>query len=172
MRAYNKYRRRTHLAVESLEEKTLLSLGPMMHRIAPHGTAAPIVAEASAVFSGTLNGTYSNIHAPGFANILSYATSGTLSGVGPTRLRGSLLIRSHPRPGRLIGQFTMRNSGGSMIVNVRLATPGAYSYKVVRARGSDSAFLAATGTLVITQSPTFHAPFYTFGQATMTFSPS
>jgi hypothetical protein len=120
-----------------------------------------------------LTGSYSNVHAPGFANILSYATSGTLSGIGSTRLRGTLLIRSRARAGRLLGQFVMRSNGGSMTVNVvRSATLGTYSYKVVRARGGDTAFVGGTGTLVITQNPTFRAPFYTSGQATMTFSPN
>src|SRR5262245_53848987 len=75
-------RRRTPLQVESLEGKALLSAGSVMHRVAPHVTAAPIVAQAAAAFSGTLTGTYSSVNVPGFSHVLSYAASGTLSGAG------------------------------------------------------------------------------------------
>jgi hypothetical protein len=170
MRTYAKNRRRTPLRVESLEGKTLLSTGSVMHQVAPHVTAAPIVAQATA-FSGTLTGSYSNVNVPGFSHILSYATSGTLSGVGSTRLHGTLIVRGGARPGRLVGQLQLRNTGGSMIVNVfQSAMPGNYTYKVARARGSDAAFNAGSGELMITQASTISAPFYVSGQATMTFT--
>jgi hypothetical protein len=171
MRTYAKNRRRTPLQVESLEGKTLLSTGSAMQQVAPHVTAAPIVAQAAA-FSGTLSGSYSNINAPGFSHILNYATSGTLSGVGATRLRGTLFSHGSSWTGRLVGEFVLRNNGGSMTVNVfRSATPGNYTYKVVRARGSDVAFNGGSGDLMITQSSTLSVPFYVSGQATMTFTP-
>jgi hypothetical protein len=126
----------------------------------------------SPAFNGTLTGSYSDVDAPGFAHILSYATSGTLSGVGSARLRGSLFVRPGTRTHRLAGQFVVRNSGGSMIVNVfGSATPRNYTYRVDRARGSDAPFKGGTGELMITQSETFSLPFYTYGQATMTFTP-
>jgi hypothetical protein len=172
MPTYTKNYRRTQLRVESLEGKTLLSTGSMMHGVAPHMTTAPIVAQAPAPFSGTLTGVYSNVHAPGFANVLSYRTSGNLSGTGFTRLRGSLFARRHLPTGNLIGQFQMRNTGGAMILNVfRIGTPGTYSYTVVRARGPDTVFLNESGTVMITQHQTLRVPFFTSGQATMTFTP-
>jgi hypothetical protein len=159
------------LRVESLEGKTLLSTGSAMHLVAPRATAAPIVAQASA-FSGTLTGSYSNANVPGFSHILSYATSGTLSGVGSTRLHGTLFVRGRNRPGRLVGQLLLRNTGGSMTVNVlQSTTPGNYTYQVARARGSDAAFQGGSGALTITQNATFSAPFFVSGQATMTFTP-
>jgi hypothetical protein len=171
MRTYAKNRRSTPLRVESLEGKTLLSTGSAMQHVAPHVTAAPIVAQASA-FSGTLTGSYSNINVPGFSHILNYATSGTLSGVGSTRLRGTLFSRGGHRPGRLAGQFLMRNNGGSMVVNAfKSAMPGDYTYKVVRARGSDTAFRGGSGELTITQTSTISVPYYVSGQTTMTFTP-
>jgi hypothetical protein len=171
MRTYAKNRRRTPLRVESLEGRTLLSTGSAMQQVAPHVTAAPIVAQAAA-FSGTLSGSYSNINVPGFSHILSYATSGTLSGVGSTRLRGTLVVRGGARPGRLVGEFRLRNNVGSMIVNVfHSAMPGNYTYKVARARGSDTAFKGGSGDLMITQASTFSVPYYVSGQATMTFTP-
>jgi hypothetical protein len=171
MRTYKKNRRRTQLRVESLEGKTLLSMGSVMHHVAPQMAVAPIVAQAAS-FSGSLTGIYSNVDAPGVAHILSYTTSGTLSGVGSTRLRGTLFIRGGARAGRLVGQFAMRNNGGSMIVNIsESAMLGDYTYKVVRARGADIAFKGGRGVLMITQQPTFSAPFYVSGQATMTFTP-
>jgi hypothetical protein len=171
MRTYLKNRRRTQPRVDSLEGKTLLSTGSLMDQVAPHVRAAPIVAQAAAAFSGTLTGPYSNVRAPGFSNIFSYSTSGSLIGVGSTRLRGTLFARPRPRAGRLAGQFAMRNSGGSMVLNIRWsATGGTYSYKVIRARGSDTSFNGGTGTLMITQNPTFSVPFFTYGQATMTFT--
>jgi hypothetical protein len=171
MREYAKNRRRTPMQVESLERKTLLSTGPAMHQVAPHVTAAPIIPQASA-FSGTLTGSYSNVNVPGFSHILSYAASGTLSGVGSTRLRGALIVRGGPRSGRLLGPLLLRNNGGTMTVNVyQSTTPGNYTYKVARATGSDTAFKGGSGDLMITQASTFSAPFYVSGQATMTFTP-
>ena len=172
MRANFKNRHRAEPRIESLEGKTLLSAGSLMHRVARPVTAATIAAQ-TAQFSGTLTGSFSNVHIPFAGYLLSYATSGTLSGVGATRLHGSLFARPGARAGRLAGQFVMRNSGGSMIVNVfGPATSGTNSYKVVRATGSDTAFKGGTGQLVISQSPTFSVPYYTSGQATMTFTPS
>jgi hypothetical protein len=172
MRTYTKNRRRTQLTFESLEGKTLLSTGSVMHHVASQVTTAPIVARAPAAFSGTLTGVYSNVHAPGFANILSYRTSGTLTGTGFTRLRGSLFARRHLPTGNLIGQLKMRNTGGAMILNVfRMGTPGTYSYTVVRARGTDTVFLNESGTVMITQHQTLTVPFFISGQATMTFTP-
>jgi hypothetical protein len=171
MRTYTQNRRRTQPQVESLEGKSLLSGGSVMHQVVPHVTAAPIVAQATAAFSGTLMGSYSSVHAPFFANIQSYVTSGTLSGAGSTRLLGTLFVRSSTPVGRFVGQLLMRNTGGSMIVNVfQSAVPGTYSYKVALANGTDSAFKGGTGTLVITQIPTFSSTFFAFGQSTMTFS--
>jgi hypothetical protein len=170
MRTYAKNRRRTPLRVEALEGKTLLSAGSAMQHLAPQVTAAPLAAQAAA-FSGTLTGSYSNVDVPGFSHILSYATSGTLSGVGSTRLRGTLFPRGSNRPGRLAGQFRLRNNGGTMIVNVsQTAMPGDYTYSVARARGSDTAFMGASGQLMITQASNFSVPFYVSGQATMTFN--
>ncbi len=172
MRANIKNSRRAEPRIESLEGKTLLSTGSVMYRVARPVTAATIVAQA-AQFSGTLTGYYCNVHIPFAGYLLSYATSGTLSGVGATRLHGSLFARPDARAGRLAGQFVMRNSGGSMVVNVfPSATSGTNSYKVVRATGSDTAFKGGTGQLVTSQSPTFSVPYYTSGQAMMTFTPS
>jgi hypothetical protein len=172
MRTYTKNRRRLQLGVESLEGKILLSTGSVMDQVVPPVRAAPIGAQETAAFSGTLTGSYSNVHVPGFANTLSYATSGTLSGVGSTRLRGTLFGRLGAPTGRLVGQLVMHNNGGSMIVNVfRSAMPGTYSYKVARVRGSDTAFEGERDTLMISQTPTFSVPYYTAGQATMTFTP-
>jgi hypothetical protein len=171
MRAY-KNRRRAEPRIESLEGKTLLSTAPVLHRAALNLAVAPIVAQA-AQFGGTLTGFYSNAHIPFAGYLLSYSTSGTLSGVGSTRLHGSLFARPGARVGRLAGQFVLRESGGSMIVNVfQSATPGSDRYKVVRASGTDTAYKGGTGGLTISQSPTFSAPYYISGQATMTFTPS
>jgi hypothetical protein len=170
MRTYTKNRRRLQVQVESLEGKCLLSTGSLLDQVAPHVRAAPIVGQQSAVFSGTLTGSYSNVHAPGIPNIVSYVTSGTLIGLGPTRLRGTLSGRLR-YTGQFADQLIMRNSGGSMIVNVfRSATPGTYSYEVVRARGSDTVFVGTRGTLMITQDRTFSVPFFSSGNATMTFT--
>jgi hypothetical protein len=172
MRTYARNRRRTPLRVEALEGKTLLSAGSAMQHAVPHVMAAPIVDQAAA-FSGTLTGQYSNVNIPGFSHMLNYATSGTLTGVGATRLRGTLIPRGGNRPGRLAGEFRLRNSGGTMLVNVyQSATPGDYTYSVVRARGSDAAFNGGSGTLVIRQASSLSVPFYVSGQATITFASS
>jgi hypothetical protein len=142
-----------------------------MQHVAPRVTAAPIVAQVATI-SGTLTGTYSNVNVPGFSHILSYATSGTLSGVGSTRLRGTLFARGGARRHRLDGQLVMRNDGGSMTLNVfRPATSGNDTYEVARARGSDAAYKSETGDLMISQTQTFSVPFFVSGQATMTFTP-
>ncbi len=136
-----------------------------------HETAAPIVAQAPAALSGTLTGTYSNIHIPFAGYLLNYATSGTLTGIGTTHLHGSMFVRPRAGLNRAAGQFAMRNSGGAMTLHVfETATAGTYTYKVVRAKHSDSAFKGETGQLLITQVPTYSAPYYVSGQATMTFS--
>jgi len=164
-------RRRTQPRAESLEEKTLLSAGSAMHRVAPHMTTAPMVSQAIAPISGTLTGSYSNVNAPGFSHVLNYATSGTLSGTGSTRLRGSLFARGGVRPGRLLGQFRLRNNGGSMMINVfQTAVPGNDTYQVARATGSDAAFQGGSGTLMMTQARNFSVPFYASGRVTMTFT--
>lgn len=171
MRSPTRNRRRTGLRVESLEGKALLSGGPALRHVAPHITAAPIVAQAATGFTGTLTGSYSNVNVPGFSHVLSYAASGTLTGVGSTHLRGTLLVPGGVRPGRLVGQFVLRNSGGRMIANVvESALPGSYTYQVARARGGDAAYQGESGTLTITRSQSFNVPFYTSGQATMTFA--
>jgi hypothetical protein len=171
MRTCTKNRRRTQLRVESLEGKTLLSTGAVAHELAHHVTAAPMVAHAIEAFSGTLTGFYSDVHVPFFANIQSYTASGTLSGPGSTRLAGTLFVRPSAPAGRQVGQIVMRNDGGSMLDRVfTSATSGTYTYKVVHAGGTDTAFKGGSGTLMITQSPTFSAPDYSQGQATMTFT--
>ena len=170
MRTKIKNPRRTHLRVELLEGKTLLSTGSTTHPAAHRLSAAPIVAQVSA-FSGTLTGRYSSVHAPHFAYILSYANSGVLSGVGSTHLYGTLFVRPSAPAGHFDGRLLMFNHGGMMIVDVyQSATPGTYSYRVAHARGNDTGFTGQTGTLVITQTPTFTVPYYTAGHSTMTFT--
>ena len=161
-----------NFGIESLEGKILLSTGSVIHRLAGHVTAAAIVDQA-AEFSGTLTGSYSNVHIPFAGYLLSYSTSGTLSGVGSTRLHGSLFARPGARAGRLAGQFVMRNNGGSVTVNVfQSAMSGTDYYKVVRTRGAETAFKGGRGELMISQAPSDSAPYYVSGQATMTFTPS
>jgi hypothetical protein len=172
MRTYTTQPRRTELRVESLEGRTLLSTSSLMHHAVQHVTAAAIMGQTTAEFSGTLTGDYSNVHAPGFANIVSFATSGTLSGIGSTHLKGTLFARGRSPVGRLIGEFRMRNSGGAMILNVfRTTMRGIYTYEVARAKGSDTPYLGSSGGLEITRTPTVSAPFVVFGQATMMFTP-
>lgn len=172
MQTYTKNRRRMHLQVESLEGKTLLSTGAGMHEFAHHVKATPIIADATATFSGTLTGHYSDVHIPYFADIQSYFASGTLIGTGSTRLAGTLLVRPSAPTGRPIGQLVMHNNGGSMIINVSVSgTAGTYTYKVAHAHGNDAAFKGGTGTLMVTQSQTFSVPYYSQGQSTMTFTP-
>jgi hypothetical protein len=171
MRTYTKKRLRTQPRVESLEGKTLLSAGSVMHHVAHHVTSAPIVAQAIPAFSGTLTGPYSDVHIPFFADIQSYSTTGTLTGVGSTHLYATLFVRPGAPAGRFAGQLLMRNNGGAMVVNVfQWAVPGTYSYKVALASGTDTAFRGGTGTLFITQMPSSMVPNYSFGQSTMTFT--
>ena len=172
MRANIKNRRRTCFQVEPLEEKTLLSAGFASHPSPHHATTSAVVVHAAAAFSGTLTGIYSNVHIPFAGYLLNYSTSGTLSGTGSTSLHGSIFARPGAHNGRAIGQFSMHNNGGSMLVQVfRTPTSGTYRYKVVRASGSDLAYKGGIGTLAITQNPTQSLPYYISGQATMTFSP-
>ncbi len=172
MPSFNQNRRRTELRVESLEGKALLSTGTGMHHIAPDLRSARIIDQAPAPFSGTLTGLYSNIHIPFAGYLLNYATSGTLTGVGSTRLRGSLFVRgATSRAGRFAGKLALHNDGGSMIIRVfQTAVSGTDTYIVGRAGGIDSADRGDIGTLTITQSPTMSVPYYISGQATMTFS--
>jgi hypothetical protein len=171
MRTYIKNHRRTQLRVESLEGKTLLSSGAVMQQVAHHVTAAPITSQAVSVFTGTLAGRYTSVHAPRFALIQSYSTYGTLSPVGSTHLYGTLFVRPSGPAGRHDGQLVMVNHGGSMVIDVyQRSTPGSYSYRVAHAYGRDSAFHGATGFLTITLAPSFTVPYYTAGHATMTFS--
>ncbi len=99
MQTYNKNLRRLDPRVESLEGKTLLSAGLAGHHVAPHETAAPFVVQAAAEFSGTMMGSYSNVHIPFAGYLLNYATSGSLSGVGSTHLHGTLFARPGARFG-------------------------------------------------------------------------
>jgi hypothetical protein len=168
MQTYTKNHRCTRLRVESLEGKTLLSAGAMMPHVTHHVSPPPMVVESTSAFSGTLTGSYSTAHGiPFVSNVLSYATSGTLSHVGSTSLRGTLV----QRPSRPPGAVTLRNNGGSMILDVfRSGAPGTFTYKVVRARGSDTGFKGDTGTLTIKLHQSVSVPYYTYGQATTTFS--
>jgi hypothetical protein len=170
MRTSTRTRRRTPLRVEALEGKALLSSGSALDHVAPHMAAAPIVAQAGAAFGGTLTGTYSNVHVPGFSHVLSYAASGNLSGVGTTRLRGTL-APGGARAGRLAGVLQLRNGAGVISADVfQTATPGSYTYQVARARGGDAGYLGASGALTITRAQTLSVPFYASGQATLTFA--
>jgi hypothetical protein len=173
MRAKIENRRRTCLRVESLEEKTLLSVGFASHPSPRHVMASALVVHAASALGGTLTGIYSNVHIPFAGYLLNYSTSGTLSGVGSTSLHGSIFVRPGAHYGRAIGQFSLHNNGGSMRVRVfQTPTSGTYTYKVVRASGSDFAYKGGIGTLAITQHPTQSYSYYISGQATMTFSPA
>jgi hypothetical protein len=140
----------------------------MMQHLTHHVSAAPMVVESTPAFSGTLTGSYSTVHGiPFVSNIQSYATSGSLSGLGSTSLRGTLI----GRPGRLAGAAALLNNGGRMILDVfRSGTPRTFIYTVVRASGSDTGFKRDTGTLTITLNQTLSVPYSTYGQATTTFS--
>jgi hypothetical protein len=167
------HRRRRQPLVQPLEGKSLLSGGAAMHHVPAEVAAERISAQVPAPISGSLTGTYSNAHIPFAGYLLSYSTSGTLTGVGSTRLKGSFFVRGKALPGRLLGQFTLHNSGGAMLIKVfQSATAGADTYKVARANGSDTGFKGGSGNLTITDKPTFSAPYYVSGQATMTFTPS
>ena len=157
--------------LESLEGKNLLSAGSAMQHVAPHLAAAPIVGQAVS-FGGTLAGSDSDRSFPGIPHVVSFKTTGTLIGPGSTHLHGTLFARGNPRPGRLLGQLLLRNSGGSMTVNVyRSATAGTYTDTVVRARGADTIYQGATGNLKIAMSWAFNDPYYLYQQAWMKFIP-
>ena len=118
--------------LESLEGKTLLSAGSAMQHLAPRLAAAPMVGEAVS-FRGTLAGSDSDVSLSGIPHVVTFHTSGTLVGPGSTRLHGTLSARANPRPGQLLGQFLLRNTGGSMTLNVhRSATAGTFTDKVVQ----------------------------------------
>ena len=65
---------------------------------------------------------------------------------------------------------TTGSRNGATLQVYQSGTAGTYSYKVVFAHGSDSTFKGGTGTLVITQTPTFTVPYYTYLQSTIMFS--
>ena len=155
--------------VESLEGKTLLSAGSAMQHVAPRLAAAPIVGQAVS-FRGTLAGSDSDVSVPGISHVVSFNTTGTLIGPGSTHLRGTLYGIGNP--GRLLGQLFLRNSGGSMTVNVyRSATAGTFTDTVVRARGADTIYRGATGNLKIAMAWNNKLPYYLYQQAWMKFIP-
>ena len=157
--------------LESLEGKTLLSASSVMQHVAPGLAAAPIVGQAVS-FRGTLAGSDSDRSFPGISHVVSFKTTGTLIGPGSTHLRGTLFARGNPQPGRLLGQLLLRNSGGSMTVNVyRSATAGTYTDTVVRARGADTIYQGASGNLKIAMSWAYNDPYYLYEQAWMKFIP-
>ena len=157
--------------LESLEGKTLLSAGSAMQHVAPRLAAAPIVGQAVS-FRGTLAGPDSDVSVSGISHVVTFNTTGTLIGPGSTHLRGTLFARGNHRPGLLLGQLLLRNSGGSMTVNVyRSATAGTFTDTVVRARGADTIYQGATGNLKIALSWTYNDPYYFHGQAAMKFIP-
>ena len=157
--------------LESLEGKTLLSAGSAMQHVVPHLAATPIVDQAAS-FRGTLVGSDSDVRVAAIPHVVSFSTRGTLIGPGSTHLRGTLFARGNPRPGRLLGQLLLRNSGGSMTVNVyRSATAGTYTDTVVRARGADKIYQGATGNLEIAMSWAYNDPYYFYQQAWMKFIP-
>jgi hypothetical protein len=159
------------LQLESLEGKTLLSAGSAMQHIAARLTDAPIVGQAVS-FRGTLAGPDSDVKAPGIPHVVSFNATGTLIGPGSTHLSGTLYALENSRPGLLLGQLHLRNSGGSMAVNVyRSATAGTFTETVVRAQGSDTIYQGTTGSLKIVLSWTFNNPYYFHGQAAMKFIP-
>ena len=157
--------------LESLEGKTLLSAGSAMQHVAPHLAAAPLVGQA-VPFRGTLAGSDSDRSFAGISHVVSFKTAGTLIGPGSTRLRGTLITRGNPRPGQSLGQLLLRNSGGSMTVNVyQTATAGTFTDTVVRARGADTIYKGGTGNLQIAMAWTFNDPYYLHQQAWMKFIP-
>ena len=171
MRTYTQQRRRLEPVVESLEGKTLLSTGAMMPQVAPHVMAVSIGTHQEAALSGTLMGPYSSVHAPFFAFIQSYNTTGTLTPTGSTHLVGTLFVRPTTPAGRFVGQLLMRNSGGAMILNIFASgVANTYTDKVAFANGSDHMFTGEMGTLTIVQMQTHSVPYVTWGQATMTFA--
>jgi hypothetical protein len=174
MQKHNKKRPRLAPRVEALEGKTLLSTstGLMGQHWAHHVMNASAIAQVAAPLSGTLSGIYSNVHIPLAGYLLNYSTSGSLTPVGSAHLHGSIFARPGHRAGRGSGQFSVRNNGGSMAINVfASATAGAYTYRVIRAFGTDASYRGGTGAVTIAQNPTHSDPFYVSGQATMTFNP-
>ena len=173
MQAHNENRHRSVPRVESLEGKTLLSAGLIGQRAARHTMSASAISQAAAPFSGTMTGTYSNVHIPFAGYLLNYSTSGTLTTVGSAHLHGSIFARPSARAGRAAGQFVVRNANGSMTLNVRSsATTGTYNYNVTRATGVDAAYKGETGVISITQNPIHSYPYVVSGHATMTFTPT
>ena len=157
--------------LESLEGKTLLSAGSAMQHVAPRLTAAPIVGQAVS-YGGTLAGSDSDVSVPGISHVVSFKTTGTLIGPGSTHLRGTLFARGNPQPGRLLGELLLRNSGGSMTVNVyQTATAETFTDPVVRARGADTIYKGGTGNLKIAMSWAYNNPYYLYQQAWMNFIP-
>ena len=170
MRSSTRNHRRAQLRVESLEGKTLLSAGSVMPGVAPHVTAAPIVARATAAFSGTLTGSYGNVNVPGFSHILNYTTSGTLSGVGSTRLRGTCCTG-----GRSAGPFDWptppaQQRGQDDCQRLQVNHAGELHLRSGPHQRQRHWFQRRERRLMITQAPTFSVPFYVSGQATMTFT--
>ncbi len=172
MQTYTKNRRRTQPRVESLEGKTLLSIGAVMHELAHHVKAAPIVADAIATFSGTLTGHYSDVHVPYFANIQSYSASGTLTGTGSTRLAGTLFVRpsaSSGPAGRPDRHAQRRRFDDCQ--SLRIGPGRDLHLHSHSSRGNDIEYKGGSGTLMITLSLTLSVPYYSQGQSTMTFTP-
>ena len=157
--------------LESLEGKTLLSAGSAMQHVAPRLAAAPIVGQAVS-FRGMLAGSDSDVSYPGMPHVVSFNTAGILIGPGLTHLTGTLVARGNPRPGQSLGQLLLRNSGGSMTVNVyQTATAGTFTDTVVRARGADTIYKGGTGNLKIAMSWAYNDPYYLYQQAWMKFIP-
>ena len=174
MQTPNRKRHRLAPRVEALEGKRLLSTatGLISQHSAHHVMTASAVAHVAAPFSGTLSGIYSNVHIPFAGYLLNYSTSGSLTPVGSAHLHGSIFARPGHRAGQASGQFSVRNDGGSMVINVfASATAGAYTYRVIRAFGTDASYQGGTGAVTIAQNPTHSYPYYVSGQATMTFTP-
>ena len=171
MRTHAKCRRPMSPQLESLEGKTLLSAGSAMQHLAPRLAAAPMVGEAVS-FRGTLAGSDSDVSLSGIPHVVTFHTSGTLVGPGSTHLHGTLSARANPRPGQLLGQFLLRNSGGSMTLNVhRSATAGTFTDKVVHVRGADAIYKGATGNLQIAMAWAYNDPYYLYQQAWIKFIP-
>jgi hypothetical protein len=172
MRTHAKCRRPMSPQLESLEGKALLSAGSVVQHVAPRLAAAPMVGRAVS-FRGTLAGSDSDVRLSGIPHVVTFNTWGTLIGPGSTHLHGTLSARGNPRPGQLLGQFRLRNTGGSMTLNVyRSATAGTFTNTVVRARGADAIYKGATGNLQIAMSWADNDPYYLYQQAWIKFIPS
>ncbi len=169
MRTYVKNRRHTLFEVESLEGKIVLSAASAMPSIAPPAETAPLVAEAAS-FSGTVAGSYNVSNVPILSHIMSLSASGMLGGAGQSHVSGKLYEHKSGE-GRLVGQLSVTNSGGSMTLNVyQTGTAGTYLYRVANARGNDAAFRGQKGHLTIAHVQTLSVPFYTSGRAILTFT--